>query len=74
MIVQARSMGEGPDVFLERIPGGDQEKVTLRATGWGAGVDAEDEAEWRRENRVGGRGESNAAGIKDRSKVASKNP
>ena len=44
--------------------------------GWGGGigVGAEEETEWKRENRVGGRGKSNVAGTTYGSKVASNNP
>ena len=32
---RARMVGEVPDIFLERISGGDQEEVTLRVAGGG---------------------------------------
>ena len=37
MITWAREVGEGLRVFLERIPGGYQEEVTLIAAGWRGG-------------------------------------
>ena len=42
--------------------------------GGGVRVSIEEELEWRRENIVIGRGESNAMGTTDGSKVASNNP
>ena len=33
MRARARVVGEGPGIFLERIPGGDQEEVTLITAG-----------------------------------------
>ena len=41
-------MGEGPGVFLESIPQGDQEEVTLRVTGGRVGVGTEggEECRW----------------------------
>ena len=57
----ARAVGEGLGVFLQRTPGGDQEEATSRATGGGGvRVGAGEETEWRRQNRVGGKGNSNA--------------
>ena len=42
--------------------------------GGGIGVGSEEEAEWRQNNRVGGKGNSNTAGTTYGSKVASRNP
>ena len=72
--VRERAVGEGPIVFLERIPGRYKEEVTLRAVAGGGGVGAKEEAEWRRYNRVLGRGKSNVTGTTYGSKVASNNP
>ena len=74
---QEKAVGEVPSVFLESISGGDQEEATSGMTGkWGegVGVGSKQEAEWRRENRVGGRGNSNALETTDGSKLASNNP
>ena len=67
-------MGEGPGVFLERIPGGNKEEVTSRAAGGGGVFGSKEEEEWRRKNIVGGRGYINVAGTTDGSKLASNNP
>ena len=34
MVAWEREVEEGPGIFLEKISGGDQEVVTLRAVGW----------------------------------------
>ena len=75
MSVQTRVVGEVPGVFLERISRGDQEEVTLWLIGGGRGIRvyAEDQAEWRQDNRVRGRGKSNVIGTTYGSKSASKN-
>ena len=48
---RSRAVGDGPRALIERIPGGDQEEVTLRAAGraWG---ESESEAS-RRESGDG---------------------
>ena len=53
--------------------GGDQEEFTPRVEGGGVGFGAEEEAEWIWENKVGGRGKSNASGTTDGLKVAYNN-
>ena len=40
MGAQEIAVGEGPGVFLERITGGDQEEVTLRAAGEGGALES----------------------------------
>ena len=74
MSLQLRSGREVPGVFIDRIPGGDQEKVLLRAVVGDVGVGFEEEEKWRLVNRVGVRGNSNAVGTIDGSKVAYNHP
>ena len=73
MSARSRAVGEGPSVFLDMISGGDQEEVTLRVSGGFVGVVAKEEEDWRQENRVRGRGGSNAMVTTDRLKVSSNN-
>ena len=49
---RSRAVRVGQGIFLEKISGGDQEEVNLRAAGRGIEVGAEKNTEWRQENKV----------------------